>query len=121
MAAYRPKTAKLAANPQLHDYVQQRLSGQISHPDGGIIAGPQPPRFTGRNKPHRKDRPWSLAWSQEQIANRLKVDFPEDKSMRISHEAIYQSLYIQGRGALNWELVWCLRTGRALHAPRERS
>ena len=41
--------------------------------------------------------------------------------MRISHEAIYQSLYIQGRGALKRELVWCLRTGRALRAPRERS
>ena len=41
--------------------------------------------------------------------------------MRISHEAIYQALYIQGRGALRRELVWCLRTGRALRAPRERS
>ena len=41
--------------------------------------------------------------------------------MRIGHEANYQSLYIQGRGALKRELVWCLRTGRALRAPRERS
>ena len=41
--------------------------------------------------------------------------------MRISHEAIYQSLYIEGRGALKRELVWCLRTGQALRAPRERS
>ena len=121
MTARRPKTAKLVANPRLRAYVQQRLSGQISRPDGTLIAGPQPPTFTGRNKPHRKDRPWSLAWSPEQIANRLKVDFPEDDSMRISHEAIYQSLYIQGRGALKRELVWCLRTGRALRAPRERS
>lgn len=39
--------------------------------------------------------------------------------MRISHEAIYQSLYIQGRGALERELVWCLRTGRALARPPE--
>lgn len=61
------------------------------------------------------------AWSPEQIANRLKVDFPDDESMRISHEAIYQSLYIQGRGALKRELILCLRTGRALRAPRERS
>lgn len=120
-AARRPKTAKLVANPRLHGYVQERLSGQISRPDGTVIAGPPPPKFTGRNKPHRKDRRWSLAWSPEQIANRLKVDFPEDDSMRISHEAIYQSLYIQGRGALKRELVWCLRTGRALRAPRERS
>ena len=121
MAARRPKMAKLVANRLLHDYVQQRLAGQIARPDGTLIAGPQAPRFTGRNKPHRKDRPWSLAWSPEQIANRLKLDFPEDEGMRISHEAIYQSLYIEGRGALKRELVWCLRTGRALRAPRERS
>ena len=121
MAARRPETAKLVTNPRLHGYVQQRLSGKISRPDGTVIAGPPPPKFTGRNKPHRKDRRWSLAWSPEQIANRLKVDFPEDDSMRISHESIYQSLYIQGRGALKRELVWCLRTGRALRVPRERS
>lgn len=121
MTAKRPKAAKLVTNPRLKIYVQQRLAGQISLPDGTPFLGPTPPRFTGRNKPHRKDRPWSLAWSPEQISHRLKVDFPEDESMRISHEAIYQSLYIQGRGALKRELVWCLRTGRALRAPRERS
>ncbi len=121
MTARRPKVAKLVVNPRLRVYVQERLSGQIRRPDGTLIPGPQPPRFTGRNKPHRKDRPWSWAWSPEQIANRLKVDFPDDESMRISHEAIYQSLYIEGRGALKRELVWCLRTGRALRAPRERS
>lgn len=121
MAAKRPKTAKLVSNAQLRDYVQERLAGTISRPDGTVVTGAQAPKFTGRNKPHRKDRPWSLAWSPEQFANRLKVDFPDDESMRISHEAIYQSLYIQGRGALKRELVWCLRTGRALRAPRERS
>jgi IS30 family transposase len=47
--------------------------------------------------------------------------FPDDESMRISHEAIYQSLYIQGRGALKRELVACLRTGRALRVPRART
>jgi len=121
MAARRPKVAKLVANPHLHAYVLERLSGQIRRPGGTVIAGPQPPRFTGNNKPHRKNRAWSLAWSPEQIANRITLDFPEDESMRISHEAIYQSLYIEGRGALKRELVWCLRTGRALRAPRERS
>jgi IS30 family transposase len=121
MAARRPKAAKLVANPRLHAYVQERLSGQITTPDGTVVPGPQPPRFTGNNKPHRKDRAWTRAWSPEQIANRVKVDFPDDESMRISHEAIYQALYIEGRGALKRELVWCLRTGRALRAPRERS
>ncbi len=61
------------------------------------------------------------AWSPEQIANRLKIDFPDDESMRISHEAIYQALYVQGRGALKRELVACLRTGRALRVPRART
>jgi IS30 family transposase len=61
------------------------------------------------------------AWSPEQISNRLKVDFPDDESMRISHEAIYQALYIQSRGALKRELVACLRTGRALRVPRARA
>jgi IS30 family transposase len=61
------------------------------------------------------------AWSPEQIANRLRLDFPEDESMRISHEAIYQALYVQGRGALKRELVACLRTGRALRVPRARA
>ncbi len=60
-------------------------------------------------------------WSPEQIANRLRVDFPNDPSMRISHEAIYQALYIQGRGALKRDLVSYLRTGRALRTPRARS
>jgi len=121
MAAKRPKAAKLVTNVPLHTYVHERLSGQITTPNGKVIVGPEPPRFTGINKPHRKHRGWSTAWSPEQISNRLKVDFPDDESMRISHEAIYQSLYVQGRGALKRELVWCLRTGRALRAPRERS
>ncbi len=57
-------------------------------------------------------------WSPEQIADRLRVDFPDDASMRISHEAIYQALYNQGGGALKRELAACLRTGRALRVPR---
>jgi IS30 family transposase len=61
------------------------------------------------------------AWSPEQIANRLKVEFPEDEAMQISHEAIYQALYVEGRGALKRELVTCLRTGRALRVPRARN
>jgi hypothetical protein len=56
--------------------------------------------------------------AREQIANRLRIDVADDESMRISHEAIYQALYVQGRGALKRELVACLRTGRALRVPR---
>jgi IS30 family transposase len=62
-----------------------------------------------------------MAWSPEQIARRLPRDFPDDDSMRISHEAIYQALYVQGRGALRRELTACLRTGRALRIVRVHS
>ena len=67
------------------------------------------------------DRRWGSAWSPEQISHRLKLDFPDDRSMRVSHETIYQSLYVQGRGALTRELSACLRTGRALRVPRART
>jgi IS30 family transposase len=117
--ARRPKTAKLAANEDLREYVQRRLCGEVRRPDG-TVAGPTTPAWKGRDKPRRQDRRWATAWSPEQIAHRLKVDFADDESMRISHEAIYQSLYVQGRGALKRELVACLRTGRALRVPRAR-
>jgi IS30 family transposase len=120
LIARRPKTAKLVANEQLREYVQERLAGQVRSPDGTPIAGPAA-AWKGLNKPHRGDRRWAQGWSPEQIASRLKVDFPEDESMRISHEAIYQALYVQSRGALQRELVACLRTGRALRLPRARS
>lgn len=120
-AAKRPKTAKLVSNERLREYVQDRLAGNVRRPDGTIVAGPETPPWKGLNKPHREDRRWATAWSPEQIAHRLKVDFPDDECMRISHEAIYQSLFIQGRGALKRELVTCLRTGRALREPRARS
>ena len=119
-AARRPKPAKLATNPRLLEYVQTRLSGQLQRPDGSVAPGP-PTIWKGLNKPHRADRRWATAWSPEQISQRLRVDFPHDEDMRISHEAIYQALYIEGRGALKRELVACLRTGRALRKPRERS
>jgi transposase, IS30 family len=119
-AARRPKPVKLASNPRLREYVQTRLSGQLQRPDGTVAAGP-PTTWKGLNKPHRADRRWATAWSPEQISRRLVLDFPDDVDMRISHEAIYQALYIPGRGALKRELVACLRTGRALRKPRERS
>ncbi|WP_285628977.1 IS30 family transposase [Kineosporia sp. NBRC 101677] len=121
LVAQRPKTAKLAENERLREYVQERLSGEIQRPDGSLAQGPNTRAWNGRNKPHRQDRRWVTAWSPEQISRRLQVDFPDDESMRISHEAIYQALYVQGRGALKRELVTCLRTGRALRVPRARN
>lgn len=119
-AVRRPKPSKLAINPALRNYVQDRLSGLIATPDGIAFDGPVVV-WKGRRAVHRQSRRWTSAWSPEQISQRLKVEFPEDPTMRISHEAIYQALYIQGRGALKRELSACLRSGRALRLPRERA
>jgi IS30 family transposase len=121
LVAKRPKPSKLTTNPRLRHYVQDRLEGNVRDAKGRNVSGPVQAPFIGRNKPHRSDRKWVNGWSPEQISNRLQTDFPDDESMRISHEAIYQALYIQGRGALKRELVSCLRTGRALRVPRARA
>ena len=60
-------------------------------------------------------------WSPEQISAWLRREFPGRPEMRVSHETIYQSLYVQGRGALRRELAACLRTGRAVRRPRRRA
>lgn len=58
--------------------------------------------------------------SPEQIAQCLPINFPDDVEMRVSHETIYQSIYVQGKGNLRRELHTCLRTGRALRKPQRR-
>ncbi len=118
--ARRPKPAKLAVNSELRRYVQDRLSGAVERPDGIAVAGPEV-QWVGRRHGRRRDRRWAKSWSPEQISGRPRLDFPDDESMRVSHEAIYQSLYVQGRGALRRELTACLRTGRALRVPRARA
>jgi IS30 family transposase len=119
-SASRPKPAKLANNAVLRRYVQDRLAGLVVAPNGRAVPGPVV-TWKGRRHGPRQDRRWATAWSPEQIARRLRLDFPDDQTMRISHEAIYQALYVQGRGALRRELTACLRTGRALRVPRARS
>ncbi len=119
-AARRPRLSKLAANPALRDYVEARLVGMITDVQGVAFGGPDV-LWKGRRAIYRQSRRWSTAWSPEQIAHHLQHDYPEDATMRISHEAIYQSLYIQGRGVLRRELSACLRSDRALRVPRERS
>jgi IS30 family transposase len=110
-SARRPKPTKLALNPALRTYVEERLAGVVAAPSGARVRRPS----------LRRDRRWVKAWSPEQIAQRLTIDFPDDETMRISHEAIYQALFVQGRGALRRELTACLRTGRALRMPRART
>ena len=81
---------------------------QISHGVGGV-------------RDRERTAAGDSAGARSRSLGRLRVDFPDDESMRVSHEAIYQSLYVQGRGALRRELTACLRTGRALRAPRNRT
>jgi len=119
-AAERPKPSKLAGNDQLKTYVQDRLAGKVTDFRGKPIPEPNVP-WKGRRQGLRADRRWGTCWSPEQISRRLQIDYPDDQSMRISHEAIYQALYIQGRGALRRELTACLRSGRALRVARART
>jgi IS30 family transposase len=64
---------------------------------------------------------WLQAWwSPEEISRRLPIEFPGDPLMRVSHETIYQALFVQGRGELRRELTRCLRTGRVKRRARQR-
>lgn len=64
---------------------------------------------------------WLLEWwSPEEIARRLRLEYPDDPGMQVSHETIYQSLFVQGRGELRRELTRCLRTGRTRRRPQRR-
>src|SRR3954468_17026272 len=111
-SARRPKPARLASTEPLRRYVQDRLAGLIMAPNGAAVHGPVVP-WKGRRHGRRQDRRWATAWSPEQIARRLRLDFPDDETMRISHEAIYQALYVQGRGALRRDLLPAHRAGLA--------
>ena len=118
-SARRPKATKLAGNAVLRSYVEDTLAGVVRTSCGSPVPRPTV-SWKGRRHGPRQDRRWAWAWSPEQIARRLAVDFPDDETMRISHEAIYQALFVQGRGALRRELTACLRTGRTLRTPRAR-
>jgi IS30 family transposase len=85
-------------------------------------ARPKVPRLVERPRLRAVVEGWlEQRWSPQQIARRLRVDYPEDPEMWVSHETIYQSLYVQGRGALRKELAACLRSGRARRKPRGRT
>jgi IS30 family transposase len=87
-------------------------------------------RMAKRPKPCKLDRgllrdqvtKWLLkCWSPDEIAQRLRLDFPDDPMMHVSHETIYQSLYVQGRGELRRELTRCLRSRRTDRKSQTRS
>ena len=84
--------------------------------------GARPKRFKLAHEPLRERVQADLErkWSPRQIALRLAAEFPDDPAMRPSHEAIYQALFVQGRGLLRRELHTALRTGRAIRRPRRR-
>ena len=69
---------------------------------------------------HRVEADLTKRWSPQQIAQRLADEFGDDHNMRVSHETIYKSLYVQGRGELRRELTRCLRSGRAARVPQGR-
>jgi IS30 family transposase len=60
-------------------------------------------------------------WSPQEISGRLRMEYADDPTMHVSHETIYQALFVQGRGELRRELARCLRTGRVKRRPRRRS
>jgi IS30 family transposase len=83
------------------------------------MARPKSSKLTLSPRLRRVLRRWLLDdLSPEQISGRLKVEYPEDPEMRISHETIYQSLYVQSRGQFRKDLTKCLRTGRSQRKPR---
>jgi IS30 family transposase len=83
----RPKTSKIAADPELRHIIQEKLD---------------------------------LRWSPEQIAQMLRRDYPDRPEWHVTHETIYQALYVQARGGLRREVAGWLRTGRVQRRPHTR-
>jgi IS30 family transposase len=115
----RPKAAKLAGNDALHRYVQERLAGAVTAPDGVKIKGPMVP-WRGGDRGPGSTSGGPRRGAPNRLPGACRSTFPLMISMRISHETIYQALYVQGRGALKSELTACLRTRRTLRMPRAR-
>ena len=105
------------AHPSSGDYrpwaAQRRAAQRRVRPKVGKIA---------QNERLRNEIAYGLGrrWSPEQISRRLRLKFLDQPEMHVSHETIYQALYVQGRGELRRELAKCLRTGRAVRRPQRR-
>ena len=105
------------------------LNGQPGRPYRAVPAQAAAEARRRRPKPRKLAGEWLRAevqkglekrWSPAEISARLTVDFPDDEAMRISHETIYQSLFVQARGELRKDLTRRLRTGRAIRKPHKR-
>jgi IS30 family transposase len=95
-----------------------RASGAQAGADRAA-ARPKPAKLAGNDRLREQVQSWLLEkFSPAQVAARLRVKFPDQPEMWVSHEPIYQALFVQGRGALRRELTACLRTGRAVRKPR---
>ena len=104
----RRRTTEWTYSPHL---AQRRADANAARPQASKLAG------NDRLRTQVQAR-LGIKHSPEQIARRLREDFPDEPEMWVSHETIYQAIYVQGRGALKRELAACLRTGRALRRPR---
>jgi IS30 family transposase len=83
---------------------------------------PKPGKLAGHPRLRREvERRLGERWSPQQIAARLVSDYPDDAEMRVSHETIYRTLFVQARGALRKELTACLRTGRTRRRSHKRT
>jgi IS30 family transposase len=107
---------EVASNGGRHDYrawrAHQRARAQARRPKPFKLSRA---RLAGQVTEWLKD--W---WSPQEIAHRLRMEHANDPTMHVSHETIYRSLFVQGRGELRRELVRCLRSGRAKRRPRRR-
>lgn len=103
-----PKRQRLNYSPSV---AQTRTDARKSRPKESKLAAN--PELRKQVQARLKKR-----HSPEQIAGRLRRDFPDNPRMWVSHETIYQALYVQGKGALARELTRCLRTGRSVRKPR---
>ncbi|GLB92328.1 hypothetical protein Mkiyose1088_19150 [Mycobacterium kiyosense] len=75
---------------------------------------------TNQKLRHEVEQGLAKRWSPEEISHRLVKDFPDDESMRVSYETIYQALYFQARGGLKKEVAQALRSGRTCRKPRRK-
>jgi IS30 family transposase len=102
---------------------REHYAGWRAHRRASVRARrPKPAKLAACARLRAQVETWLVEelWSPAQISAQLRIEFPDDPMMRVSPETIYQSLYVQGRGALRKELAACLRTGRAIRRNRSR-